>query len=177
MSPQPTKRSANSQTKRLGLNVIFVVIALAALTMIAASNTAYAAGGSYDNDNDAPLKAEDPLRPAKKAIGDERYADAIALLDALLESDPDNADIHNLLGFSSRKIGEFDAAFEHYQTALTLDPDHIRAHEYLGELYLQTDQLAKAEQQLERVNELCSLICKERRMLRKTIKQYKADNA
>lgn len=153
-------------------------LALTLTLLIAAAGPigAIAAGGSDGDGYGAGGEADDRFRDVNKAIDRRAYDSAIALLRQLAEETPDDADVHNLLGFSHRKLGEYDVAFEHYQRALAIDPEHIRAHEYLGELYLQTDRLADAEAQLEKVDDLCSLFCKERRMLKKAIKEYKARN-
>ena len=152
---------------------VFWVLAVGTLPLASVHQTALAAGSSssYESSED------DPFHDVNNAIKAENYAEAITLLEAMKSESPKNADVHNLLGFSNRKLGNFDVAFEHYQAALEIDPEHIRAHEYLGELYLQTDRLAEAEQQLEKVSDLCSLFCKEKKMLKKAIKQYKAENS
>ncbi|MEM6985579.1 MAG: tetratricopeptide repeat protein [Pseudomonadota bacterium] len=146
----------------------FVTILLLALMLC---QPARAAGGEYDG------KSDSRFSDVNSAIKGKQYQKAIDLLTVMADETPDDADVHNLLGFSNRKLGNFDVAFDHYQKALAIDPKHIRAHEYLGELYLQTDRLADAEKQLERVDELCSLFCKERRILKKAIKQYKRQNS
>ena len=75
----------------------------------------------------------DSLAAARDAIKAERWPDAIRLLESVAKNSPNNADACNLLGFSYRKAGRLDQAFKHYKTALTLDPDHKGAHEYVGE--------------------------------------------
>jgi len=118
----------------------------------------------------------DRLADVKKALGKERFENAIELLKAHEAETPDDADVQNLLGYSHRKIGEFDTAYQHYQKALELNPKHLGANEYLGELYLQTDRLAEAEAQLATLDKLCGFLCKEKRQLKKAIKKYKAAN-
>jgi Flp pilus assembly protein TadD len=100
------------------------------------------------------------------------YAGAVTELQQLLTETPDDADILNLLGFSHRKQGMFDEALEYYGRALEIDPEHRGALEYLGELYLQTDRPEMAEEQLARLNDLCTF-CRERRELRKAIEEYR----
>lgn len=152
---------------------VFWVLAVGTLPLATFQPTALAAGSSSSYDSDG---ADSKFEDVNKALEAENYAEAITLLEAMKADSPKDADVFNLLGFSNRKLGNFDVAFEHYQSALEIDPEHIRAHEYLGELYLQTDRLPEAEQQLAKVSDLCSLFCKEKRMLKKAIKQYKAEN-
>ncbi|MEM9602825.1 MAG: tetratricopeptide repeat protein [Pseudomonadota bacterium] len=149
----------------------WIAFAIAFVFAMALTAPVQAAGGdSYESSRD------DRFSDVNKAISAKQYQKAIDMLTVFAEETPDDADVHNLLGFSNRKLGNFDVAFDHYQKALSIDPKHIRAHEYLGELYLQTDRLADAEAQLQKVSELCSLFCKEKRMLKKAIKKYKAQN-
>jgi tetratricopeptide (TPR) repeat protein len=80
-----------------------------------------------------------------------------------------------MLGYSYRKTGNFDKAMEHYQTALKLDRNHRSAHEYLGELYLEMNQLANAEKQLVTLKKACPFFgkCAEYDDLREAIDKYK----
>jgi hypothetical protein len=57
---------------------------------------------------------------------------------------------------------------------LALEPEHKGAHEYLGELYLQTGQPEKAEAQLEKLAHICGLEgCEEYEVLRVAIADFK----
>ena len=81
----------------------------------------------------------------------------------------EHADVFNLLGFSLRKTGDYKNALTFYQKALALDPDHKGAHEYLGELYVETSQLPKAREHLAKLVALCPAGCEEREDLEKAI--------
>ena len=48
-------------------------------------------------------------------------------------------------GYSHRHLKQFDLAFKHYKRAIELEPRHRGAHEYVGEAYLMTGELASAE--------------------------------
>jgi tetratricopeptide (TPR) repeat protein len=56
---------------------------------------------------------------------------------------PDHADLQNNLGFAYRNLKQYDLAFKHYKRAIELDPRHRGAHEYIGEAYLMTGDLAR----------------------------------
>ncbi len=73
----------------------------------------------------------------------------------MVRDQPDNADAHNLLGFSTRKLDDLETAKKHYDRALAIDPDHKGALEYLGELYLETGDLENAEALLARLIAAC----------------------
>jgi hypothetical protein len=64
---------------------------------------------------------------------------------------------------------------EHYRIALQLDPRHRGAHEYIGELYLEMDQLANAEEQLAALYKACPWFgrCPEHDDLKEAIEKYK----
>jgi hypothetical protein len=75
----------------------------------------------------------------------------------------------NLLGFVTRKSGDPRGSLQYYQQALTIDPKHMGAHEYIGEAYLMLDDVAQAQQYLARLDQLCIFGCKEHRMLKDAI--------
>ena len=111
---------------------------------------------------------------ALKEIKKEDYSAAIPHLKRAASAKPKDADVQNLLGFTHRKTGRLDEAEAYYREALRLDPKHKRAHEYLGELYLQRGDLDRAEQQLATLDDLCWLPCSEKRKLQKSIEAYRA---
>jgi len=112
---------------------------------------------------------------AKAAIDQKRYTEALPLLQRALAQNSGDANVYNLLGFAYRNIGNLDAAFTHYNTALRLNPDHRGAHEYIGEAYLMVNNLAKAEEHLRKLDRLCMLPCEEYSDLQKAIEKYRAE--
>jgi len=135
----------------------------AALAMVF-SGTSYAAGGNYSSDFD--------FGPVMKLIDAGNYDKAIDRLHNALDEDPDNADIMSLLGYSYRKTQKYEDALTFYQWALRAEPEHRGANEYLGELYLETNQFDKAMRQLEILDNLCTFNCKEYSTLKKAIDSY-----
>ena len=113
------------------------------------------------------------FKAGKKAVKEGDFQSALVHLKKANEKNPKNADIHNLLGYSYRKLGDTDKAFEHYHIALQIKPKHRGANEYLGELYLETDQLAKAEERLKVLDEACFWGCEEYDDLKEAIEKYK----
>jgi tetratricopeptide (TPR) repeat protein len=105
-------------------------------------------------------------------INQQRYAEALdqlALVGAAIGPHPD---VLNYQGFANRKLSRYDAALGYYQQALAINPDHLGANEYLGELYLELGRLADAHRQLERLDQLCAFGCAEREELARWIAQY-----
>jgi Flp pilus assembly protein TadD len=105
---------------------------------------------------------------AKIAAGD--YQGARDELRGLAE-DTQQADVYNLLGFTLRKTGDYRTSLTYYTKALEFEPDHKAAREYLGELYVETGDMAKANDQLARLTTLCPNGCEERDDLAKAIAQ------
>ena len=102
-------------------------------------------------------------------INSGRFEEAITGLKALGASIGPNADVMNYLGYSSRKLGRFNEALGYYEQALSLDPAHRGAHEYLGELFVELRQMDKARGQLAALDRLCPYGCTEREMLAERI--------
>jgi tetratricopeptide (TPR) repeat protein len=98
---------------------------------------------------------------------------AIASLSSATLRDTRNADIQNYLGYAYRQTGKLELAFQHYQRALQLNPRHRGAHEYVGEAYLITDNLAKAEEHLAALQQICLIPCEEYEDLKKAIVAYR----
>ena len=139
---------------------------IAAAGVLALSvNTALADAGDW-----APAAASDSnFAAAKKAVDAKDWNKAIGLLNKAKV----NADVHNLLGYSYRHIGKFDEAFQNYNRALALDPNHRGAHEYVGEAYLLTNNLPKAEEHLAALNRICGSGCEQYKDLAREIAEYK----
>lgn len=135
-----------------------------ALVMLTFSTVGLAAGGNYSSNAD--------LKPILKMIEQGDYDSAINLLHDELDVDPDNADIMSLLGFSYRKTRNYEDARTFYEWALKAEPDHRGANEYLGELYLETNQIDKAVQQLQKLDDICRTNCKEYSTLKKAIDSF-----
>jgi Flp pilus assembly protein TadD len=135
---------------------------------LAGSGQAIAAGS---DDDDKAAQSEYSL--AKQAIKDGDYDVAINKLARLQEEDPNDADVLNLLGYGYRKTGNHDQARGYYLQALAIEPKHRGANEYLGELYLETEQLNKAEKRLAVLDSACWLGCEEFTDLKESIDKYK----
>jgi len=112
----------------------------------------------------------------KRAVEARDWKAAIKWLTAADKRGGRNADIQNYLGFAYRNDGQLDASFKHYEQALKIDPRHRGAHEYIGEAYLMTRNLAKAEEHLAALKRACPAVCEEYDDLSKKIADYRARN-
>lgn len=144
--------------------------------MIGALSDAAGDGGS-DESKTLPPAASSDYQAGKAAVEAEDYQRAIDYMTKVVATAPDNADALNYLGYSHRKLGRFDESLVWYQKALAANPNHRGANEYLGELYLQMGDLAKAEERLNKLNDLCFFGCEEYDDLKEEIAEYKAGQA
>lgn len=122
---------------------------------------------------------QDHMGAAREAVKAKDWKKSVAELTLAVKDQPGNADAHNLLAYSHRKQAKPDLpkAFEHYNIALKLNPNHKGANEYIGEAYLMDKKPVKAEEHLARLKTICgNTSCEEYRDLAKSIAEYKAKN-
>jgi tetratricopeptide (TPR) repeat protein len=118
-------------------------------------------GGNSSRDSSGPT-----LSDARARIRAEQWDKAVALLKTIVSDTPNDADANNLLGYALRKSGDYKNAEGFYLKALKLNPKHRGAHEYLGELYVEIGQMAKARDLLARLEQICgNTSCEEYREL------------
>jgi tetratricopeptide (TPR) repeat protein len=112
-------------------------------------------------DNEPTTTAPD-LTAVRATIKAKDFKGALSQLWTIIDQGVQHADVYNLLGFSLRKTGDYKQALTYYKKALDFDADHKGAHEYLGELYVETGQLPKAREHLAILVKLCPQGCEER---------------
>ena len=132
------------------------------------STSLMAAGSDSSSDTSKESMYEEGLNLVKRAGKLEKkektekakklYSQAFGKLEKAHKSDKKNPDILNYMGFTSRKVGNFDQAEKFYLKGLNIKPNHNGINEYLGELYVQTNRIDKANERLE-VLKSCN--CKE----------------
>ena len=79
----------------------------------------------------------------------QSYTKAQKLLIKSNEKKPNKPDTLNYLGFTTRKLGDFENGEKYYLQGLALDPKHKGINEYLGELYVATKRHNLAIERLE----------------------------
>ena len=140
----------------------------------------YSAGNG--NDSNEGVKKLDNYKYATKQINKAKklekkgktdkaakyYKKAITYLLKANAENPANPDTLNYLGFTHRKIGNFEDAEIYYLVGLEIAPNHIGINEYLGELYVNTNRTEKAKERLK-VLEGCN--CEEFEDLQTAINQ------
>jgi tetratricopeptide (TPR) repeat protein len=96
------------------------------------------------------------------------YVAGIAALRAL--GFDDNADVANLLGYASRKLGRYDDAKFWYERSLAADPNHALTWSYYGVWHAEQGNVLKAKDDLERVRIICgNTDCPEYKLLKDAI--------
>jgi Flp pilus assembly protein TadD len=159
------------------LSRIATLALVSSLALGLSCGTTLAMGSSSpapDSSSTSAPKAYPDFANAKAAIDKQDWPTAITLLNKVTAAEPKNPEAFNLLGYSVRKSGDPKGALQYYNYALSLDPKHLGANEYIGEAYLQLGDLAKAEEHLKRLDDLCTFGCTEYTTLKNAIAAYKA---
>ena len=127
---------------------------LVSLTIITNSLAAGSSnGGDTKSKYDQAVKfieaAKKNEKKGKKDKAQSNYQKALKLLVKSNKEKPNKADTLNYLGFTSRKLGDFENGEKYYLEGLAIDPNHIGINEYLGELYVATNRHNLAVERLE----------------------------
>jgi tetratricopeptide (TPR) repeat protein len=127
------------------------------LIIIALTNNSFSAGDSNTTAKASDYtKAKNLINSAKKYEkkgkidkAQKRYAKAQKLLLKSNEIKPLQADTLNYLGFTTRKLGDYEKGEKFYLLGLQVEPNHNGINEYLGELYVVTNRIDMAKERLE----------------------------
>ena len=128
------------------------------LFVLSLNNYAFGAGSDSSSDTSETSLYDEAVKLVKRAGKFEKkdkdekakklYSQAFKKLNKAYKTDKKNPDILNYMGFTSRKTGNFSEAENYYLAGLDLDPKHNGINEYLGELYVQTNRIDKANERL-----------------------------
>ena len=169
------------------MRITLIITLLLALTPSA--NAANTGGGSAQDP--APVvaptptptpttAAPTPTPAAVKSVNSElakvttllnanNFKQALSDLKVIDAEFKNNADVNNLLGYSSRKLKQYKPAATYYEKALKINPNHLGALEYQGELFVLTNKVSAAKKNLVKLEKLCGLKCGEYLDLKKAI--------
>ena len=154
-------------------------ILIITLLMFAFLQPSFGAGSSSDGGNSktdyekAVKFVEQGKKYDEKGKTDKaqkRYNKAQKLLLKSNKEIPGKADTLNYLGFTTRKLGDFENGEKYYLEGLAIEPNHIGINEYLGELYVATGRIDLAK---ERLNILKNCNCEEFEELKEIIEGKK----
>ena len=123
------------------------------LIIIALTNNSFSAGSSSDNDSTPKesdyTKAKNLIIAAKKYEEKGKTKKAQKFLLKSNDEKPLQADTLNYLGFTTRKLGDYEGGEKFYLQGLQIEPNHNGINEYLGELYVVTNRTDMAKERLE----------------------------
>ena len=109
------------------------------------------------------------LTKIRSLIEAKNFSAALSALKVADKAFPNNADINNLLGYSARNLKQYKPAATYYVKALKIDPNHLGALEYQGELFMLTKKISDAKKNLAKLKSLCGVNCEEYLDLKKAI--------
>jgi Flp pilus assembly protein TadD len=125
---------------------------------------------AVDLDTTPEANAENPdFTAGRKAIERKNWNEAVKRFSRVVDREPGNADAHNLLGYSLRWQGNVDAAIASYERALKLNPKHRGALEYSGIAFVKAGNMARAQDNLAKLKDICGVNCDEYKDLAKAI--------
>ena len=150
-----------------------IIISLFVLLFL--NSNAFSAGSSggdskpksnYDEAVKLIKSAKKNEKKGKEDKAQKKYQKALKLLVKSNKKKPNKPDTLNYLGFTSRKLGDFENGEKYYLQGLAIDPKHIGINEYLGELYVATKRHNLA---IERLEVLKGCNCEEYEQLKAVI--------
>ena len=158
-------------------------VGVVALTLAISSATALASGGGGGGGGGA--SSTPPCKHAKghcqngSSLEDKyryeqgralalagHYNEALTALNAV--KSPDSMTF-TMIGYATRKLGNYDGGLAFYRKALALDPSNVNTHEYLGEAYAEKGKLDLAKAELVKVAAVCGTTCEQYQDLSKAI--------
>ena len=153
---------------------IFVILILTLFTTSSFSagsdSTSSKVKSNYDKAVESIKFAKKYESKGKLEKAKKRYAKAQKLLLKSNSEKPNIADTLTYLGFTTRKLGDYENGEKYYLQGLEIEPNHIGINEYLGELYVATNRLNLAKERLK-ILENCN--CKEYTQLKEVIEGTK----
>lgn len=130
---------------------------------------------AVDLDTTPVANAENPdFVAGRKAVERKNWNEAVTRFSRVVAKEPDNADAHNMLGYSLRWAGNVDAAIASYERALKLNPKHRGALEYSGIALLKSGSTERAQENLAKLKDICGVNCDEYKDLAKAIAEHQA---
>ena len=167
-------------THRLG---VVTLASLFALSLgVGGAIAAGGSGGPPDSRDPNPIKKEtgqpkESTQPKKKKEqrSEQDFRDGYMLAFQLVQAEQYDAafaafrqldaddvpDVANYLGYTARKLGDYELSRVWYERALASDPKHVRTWQYYGMWHVEQGNKLKAADFLEQIRLICGTECKE----------------
>ena len=149
---------------------LFVTLMLTGNSHAAGSSSSSSSSSNYDKAVKLIKSAKKYEQKEKADKAEKNYEKAQKLLIKSNDKNPNNADTLNYLGFTTRKLGDYENGEKYYLQGLAINPNHNGINEYLGELYVVTNRIDLAKERLK-VLESCN--CEEYNELKDIISGVK----
>jgi tetratricopeptide (TPR) repeat protein len=129
----------------LSILILFLTNSYAA---VSSSDSSSKVKSNYDKAVTIIKAAKKYEKKGKTEKANKKYEKALGLLILSDKEKPNKADTLNYLGFTTRKLGDYDGGEKYYLKGLAIEPNHDGINEYLGELYVVTNRIDLAKERL-----------------------------
>ena len=132
---------------------IFILLLICTKSFAAGTSSGSGEASKVKTDYDKAVSlinsAKNYEKKGKTDKANKRYSKAQKLLIKSNEKKPGKANTLNYLGFTTRKLGDYENGEKCYLMGLKIDPNHTGINEYLGELYVTTNRMDLARERLK----------------------------
>jgi len=102
----------------------------------------------YANAYEEVKKGAKDLEKDKTKKAKKRFEKALDLTEKAVELDDQYFEAWNLMGYSLRKLGDFEGSLVAYGKCLKINPRYVAARDYLGEALVELGKIDEAREQL-----------------------------
>ncbi len=110
---------------------------------------------SAEKKAEVPYRTDSGLITAEYELATGKYTQALNTLNNVLARHPENADAFTYIGFAYQQLGDIRQAATNYKRALLIDPKHLGALKYMGDLFILGNDLQRAMEQVEAIRSVC----------------------
>lgn len=104
---------------------------------------------------EVPYRSDSGLITAEYELATGKYMQALNTLNKVLMRHPESADAYVYIGVAYQQLGDIGKAATNYKRALMIDPKHLGALKYIGDLFILGNDLQRAMEQVEAIRSVC----------------------
>lgn len=121
-----------------------------------------------------PFREDSGLITAEYYLTKGRFAEALEVLEGVIQRHPESADGYTYRGYAYYHLGDRKRAKKDYERAIMLDPKHLGANRYLADSYIDAGDLRRAYEQMQVLRLTCgNFNCEELDELEARINRYR----